>query len=164
MSTELFLDFLGIRMDSRKAEGMRFTINLVTPDTGEKFLIELENATLTNIKGFHADKPDLTLTIRELNDAFRRTFSGGKVTMTAGVYVLPDMVKAAALQKAATFDELTEDNDPYGDHDFGSFELYGRKFFWKIDLHHRAMEYGSEDPSDPEKTTRVMTVMLAEEY
>ena len=63
MSTELFLDFLGIRMDSRKAEGMRFTINLITPDNGEKFAIELENATLTNIKGFLAKEPDLTLTI-----------------------------------------------------------------------------------------------------
>jgi alkyl sulfatase BDS1-like metallo-beta-lactamase superfamily hydrolase len=63
MSTELFLNFLGIRMDSRKAEGMRFTINLMTPDNGEKFLIELENATLTNIAGFQAKYPDLTLTI-----------------------------------------------------------------------------------------------------
>ena len=63
MSTGLWLDFLGIRMDSRKAEGMRYTINLITPDNGEKFLIELENATLTNIQGFQADKPDLTLTI-----------------------------------------------------------------------------------------------------
>ena len=63
MSTELFLDFLGIRMDSRKAEGMRFTINLITPDNGEKFAIELENATLTNIKGFLARNPDLTLTL-----------------------------------------------------------------------------------------------------
>jgi alkyl sulfatase BDS1-like metallo-beta-lactamase superfamily hydrolase len=63
MSTELFLNFLGIRMDSRKAEGMRFTINLITPDNGENFIVELENATLTNIKGFQASKPDLTLTI-----------------------------------------------------------------------------------------------------
>jgi alkyl sulfatase BDS1-like metallo-beta-lactamase superfamily hydrolase len=63
MSTELFLNFLGIRMDSRKAEGMRFTMNLITPDNGEKFIVELENATLTNIKGFQATKPDLTLTI-----------------------------------------------------------------------------------------------------
>jgi alkyl sulfatase BDS1-like metallo-beta-lactamase superfamily hydrolase len=63
MSTELFLNFLGIRMDGRKAEGMRFTINLVTPDNGEKFIVEMDNATLTNIKGFLADKPDLTLTI-----------------------------------------------------------------------------------------------------
>jgi alkyl sulfatase BDS1-like metallo-beta-lactamase superfamily hydrolase len=51
-------------MDSRKAEGMRFTINLITPDNGEKFIVELENATLTNFKGFLADKPDLTLTIK----------------------------------------------------------------------------------------------------
>jgi alkyl sulfatase BDS1-like metallo-beta-lactamase superfamily hydrolase len=63
MSTELFLNFLGIKMDSRKAEGLRFVMNLVTPDNGEKFLIELENATLTNIQGFQADKADLTLTI-----------------------------------------------------------------------------------------------------
>jgi alkyl sulfatase BDS1-like metallo-beta-lactamase superfamily hydrolase len=64
MSTELFLDFLGIRMDSRKAEGMRFSINLITPDNGEKFTIEMENATLTNIEGFLAKKPDLTITIK----------------------------------------------------------------------------------------------------
>ena len=63
MSTELFLNFLGIRLDSAKAEGHRFTINLRTPDTNEEFLIELENATLTNIKGYQASKADLTLTI-----------------------------------------------------------------------------------------------------
>src|SRR3974390_691029 len=63
MSTELFLNFLGIRMDSRKAEGMRLTLNLITPDNGEKFIVELENATLTNIKGYLASNPDLALTI-----------------------------------------------------------------------------------------------------
>jgi alkyl sulfatase BDS1-like metallo-beta-lactamase superfamily hydrolase len=63
MSTELFLDFLAIRMDSRKAESMKFKINLETPDNGEKFVIELSNATLTSIKGYQAPKADLTLTI-----------------------------------------------------------------------------------------------------
>jgi alkyl sulfatase BDS1-like metallo-beta-lactamase superfamily hydrolase len=76
MSTELFLNFLGIRMDSKKAEGMRFTINLITPDNGEKFLIELENATLTNIKGFLADQPDLTLTINRSD--LEQTMMGAK--------------------------------------------------------------------------------------
>ena len=76
MSTELFLNFLGIKMDSRKAEGMRFTINLVTPDNGEKFLIELANATLTNIKGYLADKPDLTLTINRSD--LEQTMMGAK--------------------------------------------------------------------------------------
>jgi alkyl sulfatase BDS1-like metallo-beta-lactamase superfamily hydrolase len=63
MSTELFLDFVGIRMDADKLGDMEFTINLITPDNGEKFLIELSNATLTNIEGYQAEDADLTLTI-----------------------------------------------------------------------------------------------------
>ena len=76
MSTELFLNFLGIRMDSRKAEGLRFTINLVTPDNGEQFIIEMENATLTNIQGFQAEAPDLTLTINRSD--LEQTMMGAK--------------------------------------------------------------------------------------
>ncbi len=82
MSTELFLNFLGIRMDSRKAEGMRFTINLITPDNGEKFVIELENATLTNIEGYLADDPDLTITINRSD--LEQTMMGAK-TMEAQI-------------------------------------------------------------------------------
>lgn len=63
MSTELFLDFLGIRMDPRRAEGLTFVLNLVTPDNGERFVVELSNATLTNIQGHTAENADLTLTI-----------------------------------------------------------------------------------------------------
>lgn len=76
MSTELFLNFLGIRMDSRKAEGLSFTMNLITPDNGEKFSIELSNATLTNIQGFLADDPDLTLTINRSD--LEQTMIGAK--------------------------------------------------------------------------------------
>jgi alkyl sulfatase BDS1-like metallo-beta-lactamase superfamily hydrolase len=66
MSTELFLDFIGIRMDSKKAEadGLKFSINLITPDNGEKFAIELSNATLTNAQGFQVTNPDLAITIK----------------------------------------------------------------------------------------------------
>jgi len=63
MSTENWLDFIAISMDPRKADGMRFTINLVTPDNGEKYLVEMSNATLTNIKGEQAKNPDLTITL-----------------------------------------------------------------------------------------------------
>jgi alkyl sulfatase BDS1-like metallo-beta-lactamase superfamily hydrolase len=63
MTTELWLDFLAIRLDSKKAEGTHFLINLVTPDNGEQFVVELSNATLTNIKGFQAKDADLTITI-----------------------------------------------------------------------------------------------------
>ncbi len=64
MTTELWLDFLGIRLDSKKAEGINFVINLVTPDNDEKFVVELSNGTLTNIKGFQSKNADLTITIK----------------------------------------------------------------------------------------------------
>jgi alkyl sulfatase BDS1-like metallo-beta-lactamase superfamily hydrolase len=63
MSTEQWLDFIGISMDPKKAEGLRFTINLVTPDNGEQHVVEMSNATLTTIKGYQASKPDLTVTV-----------------------------------------------------------------------------------------------------
>ncbi|MFV1984939.1 MAG: alkyl/aryl-sulfatase [Thiohalomonadales bacterium] len=64
MSTELWLDFLAIRLDSNKAEGKSFKINLMTPDNKEKFIVELSNATLTNIKGYQASDADLSITIK----------------------------------------------------------------------------------------------------
>ena len=102
--------------------------------------------------------------IRELNDAFRKTLRGGRAVMTSGVAELPNCVKAEAVAQVASFSDFTPDNDPYGDHDFGSFMLVGRKFFWKIDYYDKRCEFGSDDPADPDKTTRVLTIMLAEEY
>ena len=102
--------------------------------------------------------------IRTLNDAFRRTLTGGKVMMTAGIAALSDAARAMVLNKVRTFDAFTADNDPHGEHDFGSFEVDGRKIFWKIDAYDAAMEFGSEDPADPSKTTRVLTIMFASEY
>ncbi len=112
----------------------------------------------------HTTTRDQTHCIRELNDAFRASFTGGKVMMTAGVDALAAEVKTTALAKVQTFDAFTKDNDPYGEHDFGSFELAGEKFFFKIDYYAPDMEHGSEDPSDPSTTVRVLTIMLAEEY
>ena len=112
---------------------------------------------MTNAKG-------RTARIRDLNDAFRKTFDGGRVMLTAGVNALPSDVRAMAIRKVATFSEFTRDNDPHGEHDFGGFDLAGEKFFWKIDAYDKAMRYGSEDASDPAQTTRVLTLMLAEEY
>lgn len=63
MTTGQFLDFLAIRMDGRQTRGMQYGINLVTPDNGEQYVIELNNETLTNIEGFQLEDADLTLTI-----------------------------------------------------------------------------------------------------
>jgi hypothetical protein len=71
------------------------------------------------------------------------------------------MVKAAAIRKVVTFDEFTEDNDPYDEHDFGKFELCGRRFFWKIDLYE---EPGVKSKNGEPVVNRVLTIMLADEY
>ena len=104
--------------------------------------------------------------IRELNDSFRKTLDPtlGRMMLTAGVNALPSDVSAIAIRKVATFDVFSADNDPHGEHDFGSFELCDDKFFWKLDYYDRNLEFGSDDPADPSKTTRVLTLMLAEEY
>jgi hypothetical protein len=102
--------------------------------------------------------------IRALNDTFRTTMTGGRVMMTAGVNALPSDVKAMVIRRVATFSEFSAGNDPHKEHDFGSFDLTGRKFFWKIDAYDADMQFGSEDPADPSKTTRVLTIMLASEY
>jgi len=67
MTTDLFLDFLGVRLDSKKAEGKQFKINLSTPDNGEQFVVELSNATLTNIEGYQAEDADLSITINRVD-------------------------------------------------------------------------------------------------
>ena len=102
--------------------------------------------------------------IRDLNDLFRKTFIGGKVMMTQGIQALGDYDVALILLGIQQFDKFTYDNDPYGEHDFGSFKHNGEKVFFKIDYYDKAMEFGSPDPSDAAVTTRVMTVMLASEY
>ncbi len=104
--------------------------------------------------------------IRDLNDAFRKALDPtlGSVMLTAGVDSLPRDVRAIAIQKVAAFDNFTAGNDPHGEHDFGNFEIAGDRFFFKLDYYGLDMESGSEDPADPAKTTRVLTVMKAEEY
>ena len=96
-----------------------------------------------------------------LNDAFRRTFTGGKVVMTPGVAALTADTQAKVLSQVRAFDQFTADNDPHGEHDFGSFKIDARTISWKIDYFDAAMEFGSDDPADASKTTRVLTIMLA---
>ena len=102
--------------------------------------------------------------IRMLNDTFRITFVGGQVVMTPGVAELPQDLKAQALQQVQGFSNFNGDNDPHGEHDFGSFEVAGVTYFFKLDYYAPDMEGGSEDPADPAKTTRVLTIMRADEY
>ncbi|GAB2508560.1 alkyl/aryl-sulfatase [Microbulbifer agarilyticus] len=82
MTTGQFLDFLGVRLNPDKVKGLSFTMNLVTPDNGEKYAVELSNSTLTNIEGFEIEKPDLTVTI---NRTDLEKVMMGKQTLKAAI-------------------------------------------------------------------------------
>lgn len=102
--------------------------------------------------------------IRALNDTFRRTFVGGAVMITAGVEAIARDKRHSLLQKVRSFEAFSEDNDPHGEHDFGAVDLAGNRYFWKIDYYDRAMVDGSPDPANSAVTTRVLTIMRADEY
>jgi alkyl sulfatase BDS1-like metallo-beta-lactamase superfamily hydrolase len=89
MTTDLWLDFLGVRLNGEKAEGHQFVMNFVTPDNGERFVVELSNGTLTNIKGQKAANPNLTITINRSDleivmmgqETFDEQIVSGKATL-----------------------------------------------------------------------------------
>jgi len=103
---------------------------------------------------------DLT---RVLNDNFRSTFIGGRLMLSAGVAELPVDIKARLFLTVQSFSDFTRDNDPHGEHDFGSVEIDGETYFWKIDYYAPDLRSGAEDASLPE-TMRVLTIMRADEY
>jgi|ERR1043165_6134817 hypothetical protein len=102
--------------------------------------------------------------IRQLNDQFRKRLEGGLVFMTPGVAALGPAAVHRIAETVATFDDFHQANDPHHEHDFGSFNAEGQTVFFKIDYFDHRLREHSPDPADPAVTTRVITIMLAEEY
>lgn len=102
--------------------------------------------------------------IARLNDALRKSLSGGHIMVTRGVRALDGVNSRAMLRALATYDAFDADNDPHGERDFGDIELCGTTLLWKIDYYDRELTYASPDPADESKTVRVITVMLESEY
>src|SRR5881396_594528 len=107
--------------------------------------------------------PD-TSRIRSLNDKFRQNLDCGTALITPGVAALGRDAVARIVKTIAIFDDFCHANDPYEEHDFGSFEVEGHSIFFKIDYYDNDLSMHSPDPADPAVTRRVITVMLAEEY
>jgi hypothetical protein len=105
-----------------------------------------------------------TARIRELNDELRVFGRGGEIYLTQGMCAKGDDFVARAFRTVADFDAFTEGNDPHGEHDFGQVTVEGEGVFFKVDYYDRRKEYGADDPADPATTTRVMTILLPEEY
>lgn len=102
-----------------------------------------------------------------LNPAIKRQLDNEgcryQVTMTANAH--HSIKNKIGLQHTiSTFNNFNEDNDPYGEHDFINFTFQGHKVIGKFSYYDENLEYGSEDPEDLTKTTRVFSIMLASDY
>jgi hypothetical protein len=104
------------------------------------------------------------LEIRVLNDALRQLGRDGITVITQGVSFLSYQLQARIYQAVQTFDEFTPQNDPHGEHDLGLLTVDGQRVMFKIDYYNKTLCGGSEDPSNPDVTKRVITIMLAHEY
>ena len=102
--------------------------------------------------------------IAAINDLARQTFLFCRLVFSQGLLRLEEHDLEQVVSLVRSFSDFTPDNDPYGEHDFGMVEYQGEKYFWKFDYYDRTETYGSPEPSDPEETTRVLTIFLSSEY
>ena len=102
--------------------------------------------------------------IRDANDAFRRSFVGGAVLISAGVQALPSDFRKNLMRSVREFETFNADNDPHGEHDFGEIRFDDDTFLFKIEYYDRDMATHSPDPADAAVTTRVLHILRVEEY
>lgn len=102
--------------------------------------------------------------IARLNDQLRMAGEGGRVVVRRGVAGLLGFDAATLSAALAAYDQFDPDNDPHGERDFGDLDYAGAELLWKIDYFSHDLMWASPDPADLSVTTRVLTVMLAEEY
>ena len=107
---------------------------------------------------------EATQSIAHLNDQARTTLTNCKIIITQGIDLLGNDAVDCILNLVKSFDDFSERNDPFGEHDFGAIEYEGNTVFWKIDYYDLDLMHHSPDPSDPHVTRRVLTIMLGEEY
>ena len=102
--------------------------------------------------------------IAQLNDRLRKKGRGGRIVVSQSLYELPGFDALELMQAIAAYNQFGPGNDPYGERDFGTFDLFGAKLLWKIDYYDLDLQFVSEDPADPTVTCRGLTVMLNHQY
>lgn len=104
--------------------------------------------------------------IRILNQHFRLTLEGGEVMFVGDLAgrEAKDLILQHRVLAAVRVAPIAEGNDPYGEADFGTVEVDGERFMWKIDYYDQAMEMQSPNPADPAVTKRVMSIFFSRDY
>lgn len=122
----------------------------------------------------HVMNKDINETVKriaKLNDAFRASIQKpiseqrlGQVFCTASIMALSDYDIASIVEKVRLFDTFDESNDPYAEHDFGSFTYKDNKIYWKIDYEDPCLEYQPKYTSEQNEPNRILTIMLSQDW
>jgi hypothetical protein len=104
--------------------------------------------------------------IAQLNDQHRRNIPMTETVLSPVVACLKRRQVIELIEKVRFFNQFDAENDPWAEHDFGAVEFQGETYYWKIDYYDSTTNYGSlsPDPSNPNVTQRVLTIMHRSEY
>tara|TARA_R100000541_G_scaffold54906_1_gene63562 strand:+ start:584 stop:976 length:393 start_codon:yes stop_codon:yes gene_type:complete len=121
-----------------------------------KLVLEKEDASIDLIA---SDNDKLRQSIFDM-----KHMGENKLVLSHDVSQLNPIDKLEVLKLVRDFKTFTKDDDPYGEHDFGSFNFKDISYFWKIDYYDNDLKFHSEDKLNAEKTIKVLTVLRASEY
>ena len=88
MTNELLFDFIALRLNHEKTDGMKAAISMVFSDSNEVWALELSNSVLNNTRGRVLKNPDVTITLTR--PAFLAMLLQGKK--------LPELVQAGMVK------------------------------------------------------------------
>jgi hypothetical protein len=126
--------------------------------------METSESTEEQIVNISNDATEGQLKIRALNDELRVNGRGGQILLTLGVDGLDHDRKRQVMDAVRSYNSFSEDNDPYGEHDFGEVEIDTNSVMFKIDYYDLSGRFRSPDPADPARTMRIMTIMFSNDY
>jgi len=100
MNYDLFFDYLGVRLNGPKAAGKTIILNLVFPDTKDRYVLALENGALSHTPNAQVKDADATVTMPRtvLNNivlgetTLDKEIESGKVTVQGKKESLPELV------------------------------------------------------------------------
>ena len=100
---------------------------------------------------------------RALNDHFRKTGQGGIVTLSMGLHKL-GQAEVDNVMKQLAGEKGDKSVEAGSEHDMGEIQVGNRTVSWEINYYNKELDDVSDNPTNPDQTTRFMTLLLSTEY
>ncbi len=99
LTWDMLFDYMGIRLNTDKAEGKSYSFNINIEGTSEKYLLTLENSVLIYTKGKQAEDADATIILTDKTPICE---------MLVGQSTLDDLVKNGKIKFSGSQEKLND--------------------------------------------------------